>query len=474
MNVKTFRYFVVFLTLVTSLFLLEAQAGKPDKVTVTSAFPDSAIQGDMTEVEIDGTGFDAGSTARFIVTDTRDDTQIDVNEVTFDVVTKKLKAKIKVKDAALPVEYDIEVTTSSGRRGKGTTLFRVREKAGEEDPCVAKTSYFPAFAYCVMYDTGQDLGFDIFLANADGDCTVQIYSADDSFRCDISFRYFENGSDSGTGKIVWSLHHDGPDTSSLPVIRMLEFNVVNQEVVESLPLNSNVIYTGPYTFPVGTSYDAELSPKGDSVMFHEYDNQDTGFDTYYLNELDISDCTGPDCVTRLMQFGHDTHYAAYSEYSLAHERIYFLLSNFDLDFTRRFAYVDKVGESWSEPTIIQSYDENVVALDVGLWDWDDDGFAEEVVSVAIDQGRTEYVQIWGCLSPGENPCLVLDSIEGRKGSFKSIDGIPAFLHLSRGSKNKRTGPAILEYDLISGSVRHLIDAIPGGPDMLIGSVDAAD
>jgi len=99
---------VLFLAALASLFLLDAYAGKPVKVTVTAADPPSAVQGDITEVYIDGTGFDAGSTARFIVTDTRDDTQIDVNEVTFDAATGKLKAKIKVKDAALPVEYDIE------------------------------------------------------------------------------------------------------------------------------------------------------------------------------------------------------------------------------------------------------------------------------------------------------------------------------------------------------------------------------
>jgi len=130
MNIRFKQILVLFLALVASLFLLDTHAGKPVKVEVTSAFPDSAVQGELTEVEIDGTGFDAGSTARFIVTDTRDDTQIDVNEVTFDAQSGKLKAKIKVKDAALPVEYDIEVMNSSGRRGKGTTLFRVQAREG--------------------------------------------------------------------------------------------------------------------------------------------------------------------------------------------------------------------------------------------------------------------------------------------------------------------------------------------------------
>ncbi len=132
MNIHVKQISILFLALVASLFLLDAHAGKPVKVTVETANPSSAYQGDTPEVEIEGAGFDAGSTVRFIVTDSRDDTQIEVvSPVTF-VSPGKLKVKIKVKDAALPVEYDIEVRTSSGRRGKGTTLFRVREKAGNE------------------------------------------------------------------------------------------------------------------------------------------------------------------------------------------------------------------------------------------------------------------------------------------------------------------------------------------------------
>jgi hypothetical protein len=467
------KYFIAVLVLVTGLFFLDAYAAKPVKITVTEAIPGEALQGDGLPVRIKGTGFGHGSTARFLVTGTQDDSQIVVGTVTYEESSGDLIADIQVKDQALVIEYDIEVQTASGRRGKGTTMFRVRQR-GEDDPCVAMTSYFPAFAYCVMYESGQDLGFDIFVASADGSCTVPIYSVNAAFRCDISFRYYENSDGTGTGKIVWAQSNEGPDTSTLPTIRMLEFNVANNEITDPLPLNSKVMYTGPYSYPRGGTYDAELDPQGGKVLFHQYDNPDTGYEIHSLNELDISDCTGPDCITRLVQFEPNARHANYAEYSLEYERIYFLLSNYDIDYVKQFAFVDKQGETWSEPTIVDSYDLNAIALDVGLWDWDGDGVAEEVVAVSIDQNRTEFTQIWGCLFPGEEPCLVLDSIESKRGSFKSIDGFPVFLHLSRGSKNKRTGPAILEYDLSSGEIRHLIDAIPGGPDVLIGSVDAAD
>jgi len=128
-HIKQFSMF--FLALAASLFLLEAYAAKPVKLTVTGADPNTAQQGaPPLDVEISGSGFGPGSTVRFLVADTRDDTQIVVNGVTFDAATGKLKANIKVKDAALPVEYDIEVRTSSGRRGKGTTLFTVRTRDG--------------------------------------------------------------------------------------------------------------------------------------------------------------------------------------------------------------------------------------------------------------------------------------------------------------------------------------------------------
>jgi hypothetical protein len=92
MNVHIKQILILFLALAGSVFMLDATAGKPVKVTVTAAVPDSAIQGDAPEVVIDGTGFDEGSTARFLVTGTQDDTQIDVNGVTFDAATGKLKA----------------------------------------------------------------------------------------------------------------------------------------------------------------------------------------------------------------------------------------------------------------------------------------------------------------------------------------------------------------------------------------------
>jgi len=118
-----------------------AFAAKPTKdVVVTAADPDFALQGQDLDVTIIGSGFDRGSTVRFLVGELEDDTQV---EVTGEILFVKQKGKpdklivpIHVLNAALVEDYDVEVTTSSGRRGKGTGLFSVKKF---NDPVVLYT-----------------------------------------------------------------------------------------------------------------------------------------------------------------------------------------------------------------------------------------------------------------------------------------------------------------------------------------------
>lgn len=222
--------FVLFLALIAGMVWLDAQAAKPVKVTVTSAYPDNAIQGDLVEVvDIEGTGFDDGSTARFLVTDSRDDTQIDVLEVNY-VNPNKLKAKIKVKDSAQPVFYDIEVKTSSGRRGKGTTLFRVQEREGQDDPCLTSTSPFPAFMFWRELDSANDSNWGIFLASEDGVCVRQLLEIPDSsaaWMWELSFSYdqLEN-----RGYATW-IRRGTYETQEEDSIWLLEFWALGNTVV---------------------------------------------------------------------------------------------------------------------------------------------------------------------------------------------------------------------------------------------------
>lgn len=94
-------------------------------VQVDLATPSAGEQATVQlEVTIDGNGFDEGSEALFLVSGTANPGGIVVTNNQF-VSRKQLVATIDIAPDADLDDYDIEVMTSSGRRGKGHTLFRV-------------------------------------------------------------------------------------------------------------------------------------------------------------------------------------------------------------------------------------------------------------------------------------------------------------------------------------------------------------
>lgn len=106
-------------------------AGECKSVCVVSADPPYAEQGQKTDILISGSGFEQASTVKFLVSGSRDASQILVTGVDLVVsedpeVPPKLKAHIEVDAAAEVTLYDIEVQTLSGRKGKGTALFAVK------------------------------------------------------------------------------------------------------------------------------------------------------------------------------------------------------------------------------------------------------------------------------------------------------------------------------------------------------------
>ncbi len=105
--------------------------GPPQKVTVDLAIPDIEEQGTNLDVEIRGKGFDNSAVVSFLVSKGGGlNGNITVNDVTF-VNDKKLIANITISDDAVPTAYDIVVElTRNGRKGKGTTLFRVLSSTG--------------------------------------------------------------------------------------------------------------------------------------------------------------------------------------------------------------------------------------------------------------------------------------------------------------------------------------------------------
>lgn len=140
-----------------------AFGGKSIKVTATD--PDFALQGQDLDVTVIGSGFDRGSTVRFLVGVLEDDTQVEVKGEILFIKEKgkpdKLLVPIHVLNAATVDYYDIEVTTSSGRRGKGTDLFRVKVNTTSENRSETGTN---------ECNDGIDNDGDGFIDGEDSDC----------------------------------------------------------------------------------------------------------------------------------------------------------------------------------------------------------------------------------------------------------------------------------------------------------------
>jgi hypothetical protein len=100
------------------------------KVVVQSATPSSGEQGTTElDVVIDGSGFDSSAAVAFLVSGSSTDTgDVVVRSVTYHS-SNKLTARVGLTNAKL-ADYDIKVTLSSGRNGKGITLFKVVAKGG--------------------------------------------------------------------------------------------------------------------------------------------------------------------------------------------------------------------------------------------------------------------------------------------------------------------------------------------------------
>lgn len=161
-----------------AFLLLAAGAAQAQTVQVTSADPSSALQGTVSlDVAVTGNGFDSTALVQFLVTGTTNPGGITVKKVAVRG-SKKLIATIDVADTAVVDKFDIVVTLSDGRNGKGTTLFKVEKKVS--DPCeFGAMTYegnwegFPAFAY-VFRRTPLDSTREIRLSSRNGLCSKQV------------------------------------------------------------------------------------------------------------------------------------------------------------------------------------------------------------------------------------------------------------------------------------------------------------
>jgi hypothetical protein len=99
------------------------QAAVAATPTVTSALPSAAPQDTTLDVQITGSGFDVGSHATFELGGVVD-TRVHVNSTRY-VKSTQVVANVTIAIDAIVSQYNVAVTTSSGKKGIGTDAFTV-------------------------------------------------------------------------------------------------------------------------------------------------------------------------------------------------------------------------------------------------------------------------------------------------------------------------------------------------------------
>jgi hypothetical protein len=227
------------------------------QVKVTAAAPSSTVQGTVSlDVIVSGSGFDSTSSAQFFVTGTTNPGGITVRKTTFRN-SKEVVATIDVADMAVLASFDIQVTLSSGRKGKGTTLFTVQSKTS--DPCAVVGLDFPAFTY--WRQSGASTR-QLFLADATGTCSRSIMVIEQAQAA--VFSYPVAGTEN-VGRIVF------PRDGSL---NRMDFTVNHAD--NSIVLG-NVIAIMP-SLNLGSH---QLSPDGTTVYYSTGAGSPEGFASVY-------------------------------------------------------------------------------------------------------------------------------------------------------------------------------------------------
>jgi len=353
--------------------------------------------------------------------------------------------------------------------------------------CADSGSFFPAFMYVEIRNDDE-----IYLSNAAGDCSISVYKADwniSGIPTHLSYRFYGD-SFSGHGVIVWSEQERDDDYVPLPSkIQMLRFTITDGAIEESLPISPTLLLQ---QIPrVGSMYAPDLSPEGDRVIFAGNENDDLN---YYIDEMRV-DCA-PDCRTRLFETRPDANGDNVSIhqplYGLDGQRIYFELGypNRKLVFIEKdktgvwpaLDYASSAdGTTTSESVLILAHEDGSLGVGgIGYWDYDDDGFAEEVIAHPrsfLDYHTIEILDVEACVA-NEGGCNVAMygediMIEGRSPSFTTFtDDPPDLLYTYLASKT--SGVALRALDLDNLSERTLINAIKGANSPFIGGVDSAD
>lgn len=180
----------------TLLLALGPVGAASAQVKVTATDPAETTQGTVAlDVTISGSGFDSTAAVSFLVTGTTNPGGIVVRKVVVHS-SKKLVVTIDAADSAVLGQYDIEIRLSSGRKGKGTTLFLVKSK--NSDPCASSGLDFPAFVF--WRPVGGAGAGELVVADATGTCVRKLQ--DNPTSRVARFSYPVDGQ-ANKGRVVW-------------------------------------------------------------------------------------------------------------------------------------------------------------------------------------------------------------------------------------------------------------------------------
>ena len=278
-------------------------------VTVTAATPSSTTQGTTSlDVVVDGSGFDSTAQAEFFVSSTTDPGGISVRKTVFKS-SKQVVATIDVADTAVVTNFDIQIKLDSGRKGKGTTLFAVKQKVVSVDPCSsASPDYatnwagFPAFAY-VVFDS-KTYTHEVRIASLNGVCSKRVGDTQPARGGSPSFVRAADGSYvlayyNGSVMLArFSLGSPGETAMYMPATFVAFRSDVTGSLTGSLDLSADAIYLAysrTRTFPI---YELVVANLGDStgtsdMVVQAFDNHDVShlwwapWDRLYYNETNL-------------------------------------------------------------------------------------------------------------------------------------------------------------------------------------------
>jgi hypothetical protein len=347
----------------------------------------------------------------------------------------------------------------NAKPGNGDAGGKPKSGSDGVDGAACETSQdFPSMIYTRVKESkgGKREGYDMFLSNRDGSCSILIFTS--KHKGGLYPSYKQNGSE---GIVVWMQSKDEnarkrvPD---VPLVRMLRFNITNQVIGDVLPLLATTAYQRPENSAEGFTHLISLSNDGNTALFASEERALDGVTFFnYLNEINIKNCLA-NCSMSKISLSLDGYHTAL-DYGSFGDRVYYAL-HLSSPGTSRDAiqFIEKNGVTWSEPrTVLVDDASRYNASNDVVFPWLSVAIYRnrEVIAFNIRDYTTgtdgiEVVDVTDCIVPGTDSCLltgessiVFDNISGKLPSFSSgLD--PNLLYSSNGS--------IFEYDLDADNI----------------------